>query len=309
MEFSYIYPTLEEIELYWSEALFEIPDEVEPVEERERETLPGHTYDRHVGGRWLRFEGVDGVKFWCFWQPCNRPGARKTLIHVPGYGTEISAHPSFVYAGYNVMHINPRGYCGPDGFENPEWRSPENGGALVITRNLDKPREYGYRFWFQDAVIAIRWLQKQPYVAEKFGFFGTSQGGGGSLLLGSILASEGIVGAVAADVPYLTAFSLAYERGSGGGYEFLLKLPEDEREFKKSFHTLGYVDTVAHGPRMKYPVLLTIGADDETCPAYTIYSLYEKLPHTRAVVELHGQGHAYTPPFPALAEMWFKLYL
>jgi len=305
----YNYPTLEEIDAYWSDALSEVPQSVEPVKVEGREVLPNHTYDRHTGAKWLMFQGVDGVKFWCLWQPCGRPGLRKTLIHVPGYGTEVSAHPSLIHAGYNVMHINPRGYCGPKGFANPEWRSPE-GGAMVLYRNLDKPEKYGYRFWFQDAVIAIRWLQTQPNVADRFGFFGSSQGGGAALLLGSILANEGIVGAVAADVPYLTNFRLAFEKENRGGYETVLsRLTEDEDQFSKSFRTLGYVDTVAHAPRMNYPVLLTIGADDETCPAYSIYPLYEELPNTRAVVELHGQGHAYTPPFPSLAEMWFRLYL
>jgi cephalosporin-C deacetylase-like acetyl esterase len=309
MGFSYSYPTLEEIDGYWREVLSEVPSQVEPVETREREALPSYTYDRHTEARWLKFAGVDGTEFWCLWQPCNRPGRRKTLIHVPGYGTETSAHPSLIHAGYNVMHVNPRGYCGPDGFANSEWRSAE-GAATVLYRNLDKPKEYGYRFWFQDAVIAVRWLQAQPNVADRFGFFGSSQGGGGSLLLASILATEEIVGAVAADVPYLTNFRLAFEKDNRGGYETVFsQLPKDEDQFRQSFRTLGYVDTIAHAPRMNYPVLLTIGADDETCPAYSIYPLYEELPNTRAVVELHGQGHAYTPPFPSLAEMWFKLYL
>jgi len=303
------YPTPDEIDKYWRDALSEISDNIEPIERHGREDLPSLTYDRHIGGIWLRFTGVDGLRFWCFWQPCDRPGAHKTLIHVPGYGTEVSGHPSLVHAGYNVMHINPRGYCGPDGFANPEWRLPD-GTPTVIFRNLDNPREYGYRSWFQDAVTAIRWLQKQPNVTGKFGFFGSSQGGGGSLLLASILVTEGIVGAVVADVPFLTNFPLIYENSNRGAYDIAFShIPEDEALSKRSFRTLGYVDTVAHASRMNYPVLLTIGSLDEACPAYSIYSLYEKLPNTRGVVEMYGQGHAYTPSLPSLAEAWFKLYL
>jgi cephalosporin-C deacetylase-like acetyl esterase len=309
MESIFNYPTIDEINEYWCEALSEIPKNVEPIEKRDREALPSMTYDRHTGGTWLRFVGVDGLKFWCFWQPCNRPGAHKTLIHVPGYGTEASAHPSLVHAGYNVMHVNPRGYCGPDGFANPEWRLPD-GTPTVIFRNLDKPKEYGYRFWFQDAVIAVRWLQNQPNVTGKFGFFGSSQGGGASLLLASILSTEGISGAVVADVPFLTNVLLVYEKSNQGAYGIVFSnVPKDEALSKRSFRTLGYVDTVAHASRMNYPVLLTIGSLDDACPPYSIYSLYEKLPNTRGVVEMYGQGHAYTPPLPTLAETWFNLYL
>lgn len=309
MGFSYNYPTIAEVEAYWNKAISEIPAHVEPIEERERSNQPGDAPDRHTQSRWLRFEGTDGVKFWCLWQPCSRPGRRKTLIHLPGYGTEVSAHPGFIHAGYNVMHINPRGYCGPDGHDNLDWRSSE-GEAMVLYRNLDKPEEYGYRYWFQDAVTAVRWLQKQPNVDEKLGFFGSSQGGGGALILASILASEGIVGAVAADVPFLTNFPSGLDRKISSAYEAIVtKLSDNEDKLRQALHTFGHVDTIVHAPRMKYPVLLNIGSNDETCTPGSIYSLYKLLPDTRAVVELHGQGHAYTPPFPSLAEMWFNLYL
>ena len=152
------YPSEAEVESYWHEALSEVPKDPEPIERIERIAKPNEAYDYHAGlGTWIKFKGIDEQPFWCLWQECPIPGIRRTLIHVPGYGTETSAHPSLVHAGYHVLHINPRGYCGPDGFGNKKWREPD-GRATVIYRNLDKPKEYGYRFWFQDAIVAFRWL-------------------------------------------------------------------------------------------------------------------------------------------------------
>jgi len=309
MDLLRVYPSLADAEAYWSEALSEVSADVEPVERRERICRPDEAYDYHAGcGVWLKFKGVDGTPFWCLWQECPRPGVHKALIHLPGYGTEASAHPSLVHAGYHVLHINPRGYCGPDGFGNHEWRE-QDGTATVIYRNLDKPKEYGYRFWFQDAVIAFRWLQRQTKVDDKFGFFGSSQGGGAALILASILSDEKVVGAVAADVPFLTNFPMALSKRKGA-YEIVFsRLPKEEEKFQQCFRTLGFVDTVVHAPRMRYPVLLTAGELDDVCPSDTIHSLYERLPNTRAIVEFHGQGHAYTPNFLSLAKTWFDLYL
>jgi len=306
-----IYPSQVEVESYWNEALSEVPTEIEPEERLERtlRVFP-QACDYHAGcGVWLKFKGVDGDPFWCLWQECPRPGIHKALVHLPGYGTETSTHPSLVHSGYHVLHINPRGYCSPDGFGNQEWREP-NGTATVIYRNLDNPKEYGYRFWFQDAIIAFRWLQHQANVDKKFGFYGSSQGGGAALILASILSDEGVVGAVAADVPFLTNFLMAFSKQNRGAYEFALShLPKDEKTFQQCFRTLGFVDTVVHAPRMRYPVLLTAGELDDLCPRDTIHSLYERLPGTRAIVEFHGQGHAYTPNFLVLVKTWFDLYL
>ena len=166
------YPSLDEVEAYWRRALLEVPESVEPEEtiDRTQQVYPS-ACDYHIGGGvWLKFRGLDGRPFWCLWQKCPRLGVHKALIHLPGYGTEVSAHPSLVHGGYHVLHVNPRGYCGPEGFGNKEWREPD-GMAKVI------------------------------------------------------------------------------------------------------------------------------------------YSLYERLPNTRAIIEFHGQVHGYTPNFLVLAKTWFDLYL
>lgn len=272
---------LEEVEAYWREALSEVPKSVEPEEtiDRTQQVYP-NACDYHIGGGiWLKFKGVDGKTFWCLWQKCPRSNVRKALIHLPGYGTEVSIHPSLVHGGCHVLHVNPRGYCGPEGFGNQEWREPD-GLAKVIYINLEKPKEYGYRLWFQDALIAFRWLKNQPEVDKKFGFYGSSQGGGASLILANILSDEKVVGAVAADVPFLTNFPREFlKKKRSVGYDVVFShLPKNQEMFKQYFHTLGFIDTVLHAPRMKYPVLLTAGALDDVCPYDLIHSIYERLP-------------------------------
>ena len=295
------YPSLADVSAYWRKALDEVPKGPSPVEQRPREFTLENAHDQHVASTWLCFHGVDGQPFWCLWQPSMRPSAQ-TLVHLPGYGTETSAHPSLVHAGYNVLHVDPRGYCGPDGAGNFGWRD-EGGGATVLGVNLDTPERYGYRFWFQDAVTAVRWLQSRG--AAQLGLYGTSQGGGAALVLGSLLADEGIVAAVAADVPFLTDFRLNY---AAGKYEFVFDR-FDKAYLDKWFGTFGYVDTTVHAPRMRYPVLLTLGQEDDTCPPASIRGLYDELPDTRALIELRGQGHSHSPPFLDLARTWFDLYL
>lgn len=50
----------------------------------------------------------------------------------------------------------------------------------------------GYEDWLSDVLLAVRWALERPDVLpDRLSFFGTSQGGGGSLLLASLLGRSG----------------------------------------------------------------------------------------------------------------------
>jgi len=90
------------------------------------------TYSRpgiwHVPNhRFVAFSGKGFDRFCCYWQPVISPGPAPILIHLPGYGAEISAHPELVAAGYNVLHVNPLGYATPEGGDEGKrgWVLPD----------------------------------------------------------------------------------------------------------------------------------------------------------------------------------------
>ena len=163
----------------------------------------------------------------------------------------------------------------------------------------------GYKYWLLNCVMAVKWAWSQSTViSDRVSFFGTSQGGGAALLLGSIFQGHGIR-CVAADEPFLTNYPKAAWRGA---YEVAKKVFEQEPNKEEAWHSLGLVDTISHAPRMAYPVLLTEGGMDETCPPDTIDSLYELLPSTKSKMYISGRGHGYNFEFISLVCAWFRLY-
>jgi cephalosporin-C deacetylase-like acetyl esterase len=255
-----------------------------------------------AGNHYVAFESPGRKTFYGYWQQASVSPA-PVLFHVPGYGAEISAHPELVVEGFNVLHINPLGYATPQGPSQTDRAWP------VLPDTVRSQGQKGYVEWLGDAVVAVRWaLSLEKAEPTRYAFFGSSQGGGTSLLLGSIFAERNLK-AVAADVPYLTNFPMMYGKENRGAYEGAFKAMESESGETDEWRALGFIDTLSHAHRLNIPTLLTAGSLDEACPPASVNSLFEVLPGTRSYAYLSGQGHTYTMPFLRLAKAWFKLYV
>lgn len=259
---------------------------------------------RHLKGcRYIRFspEGMD--TFYGYWQPAPSHPA-PLLIHTPGYGAEMSAHPDLVARGYNVLHINPLGYVTPSGAD--ETKAPDDQWP-VFSQTYTSRGEHGYRQWLIDCALAIRWAQSQEAViSDRLSFFGTSQGGGASQMLGSLYRDHG-VRCVAADVSWMTNFPLCKELDVEWSRDTIAAIEAMDNP-ADGWYALGLIDALSHARRLTIPVMFTAGGTDSTCPPSAIETVFHRLPSTRMYCYLDGQGHAYTQEFVTLASAWFRLY-
>jgi cephalosporin-C deacetylase-like acetyl esterase len=257
---------------------------------------------RHLKGcRYVRFapQGMDA--FYGYWQPAPSQPA-PLLVHTPGYGAEISAHPDMVAQGYNVLHVNPLGYVTPTG---PDETKRRGDSWPVFYETYTSKGERGYRQWLVDCALAIRWAGGQEAVLpSRVSFLGTSQGGGAALMLGSLYRDHG-VRCVAADVPWMIDFPLRKALGVGRDLFAAIKAMGNPAD---GWYALGLIDGLSHARRLTVPVLLTAGGEDGTCPAAAIETVFARLPSTRLYCYLDGQGHTYTQEFVTLAAAWFRLY-
>ncbi|NKB71300.1 MAG: prolyl oligopeptidase family serine peptidase [Candidatus Latescibacteria bacterium] len=296
------YPTPAQVDA-WLEGIWRDSNGMEcKAELLENRGWTGSYGIRHMrDSRYVRFTPSSSTPFYGYWQPAPSQPA-PLLVHTPGYGAEISAHPDLVMSGFNVLHINPLGYLTPEG----EDASKRRGDTWPVGEDtLLSGGAHGYRDWFSQCVLAINWAWSQDSVlGDRVSFFGTSQGGGASILLGSLFKDRG-VRCVAADVPWMVDFLAQNERGSIPKIRDIIESMEDPIN---GWHALGLIDSMSHARRLRLPVMLTAGSEDETCPPYTIESLFEALPNTKLYCKLEGQGHAYTQEFIALATSWFRLY-
>lgn len=297
------YPTRAEVD-EWCRHLLEGSEE-RPVQAKLLDA-PSYTFQlgvRHTSGNsYVALESPGRKTFYGYWQPATvRPAP--VLFHLPGYGAEMSAHPELVAEGFNVLHVNPLGYATPQGPSQTEGMWP------VLPDTVKSRGQRGYVEWLGDAVAAVLWaLSLEEVAPERFGFFGSSQGGGTSLLIASIFSGRG-VRAVAADVPFLTNFPLMSQEENRGAYQVAYDAMDSPPGDTEEWEALGHIDTLSHAHRLTMPTLLTAGSLDSTCPPVTVESLFKALPGTRSYTYLSGQGHGYTVPFLRLARTWFKLFV
>jgi cephalosporin-C deacetylase-like acetyl esterase len=304
------YPTPAEIDTWCSRLLEKARGANISASLIDAPTYPSQLGVRHThGARYVAFELADHT-FYGYWQPTyNAPAP--LLIHLPGYGTEMSAHPELVMAGYNMLHVNPLGYHTPQG---PDLSKQKEGAWPVMPDTVRSLGEHGYVDWLLDALLAVRWAREQPQVTpDRLGFLGTSQGGGTALLMASLLSGEG-VRAVAADEPYLTDFRLNAACEEQGGYPRVAEgIAQAEARnpalAQAMWQAVGAIDTVSHAHRLTMPVLLVSGGTDTTCPAPSVRSLFDRLPGTRSYTEVAGLAHGYHPAFVQLCLAWFGLYV
>lgn len=298
------YPSEQQVD-HWVEELWQeaaqIPFYAQFLEKTGFQQQFGLRQTRDWG--FIRFMREGEEPFYGYWQPANTIRA-PLLVNFPGYGAEINVFPELVSRGFHVLHINPLGYMTPDG---PDERKRHEGFWQVLPETILTKGAKGYRQWLVQGMLAAKWAMSLPKVdSGRISFFGTSQGGAGALLLGSLMRDHGVK-SVAADLPFLTNFPLA-QKLCAARYDLAFNAMACLEREEEGWHALGYIDTLSHAHRLSFPVMLTAGMEDTICPPPTIRSLYEVLPSTRMYCELDSQNHNYTVQFPVLAESWFRLY-
>jgi cephalosporin-C deacetylase-like acetyl esterase len=251
--------------------------------------------------RFVRLAPAGEEPFYVYWQPVAI-GPAPLCAHLPGSGCEMTSRPAVVSEGFNVLEISPLGLGGPYGVDAARACGPES--AMFPLSILSQGRD-GYFHWLRQSAMAVRWAWGQPEVLPgRVSFFGASQGGGGSLLLGSVFLNRG-VRCIVAEQPFLTDFRGGTDREAGrAAFE---KVRERHGE-SAAWRGLGLIDTLSHAHRLTVPVLLGAGTADAAVPCRTAEALFGLLPSTRAYCLLDGRGHTYSPEFQQLAIAWFRAY-
>lgn len=228
------------------------------------------------------YEGWRGAHI-CGWyvQPAG-DGPFPALVQYHGYsGSKMDVYRYLMWTlqGYAVLAVDVRGQSG-----NSTDPACYTGGHVTgwMTLGIMDPEEYYYRGVYMDCARALDAVASRPEVdAGRIGVMGMSQGGGLTLAVAAL--DERPVLAMS-EMPYLCHYQRAIDMAMRNPYleiaAYLRIWPEREEQV---WRTLSYFDNLNLADRIRCPVLMDVGLQDDICPPSTVYAVYNKITSPKAM--------------------------
>ncbi|MDR1320797.1 MAG: acetylxylan esterase [Gracilibacteraceae bacterium] len=206
--------------------------------------------------------------------------------------------------GYAVLALDVRGQTG----DSPDPRRYKTGAyAGWMTRGLDAPENYYYRWVYLDAVQAAVALSRRPEVGSRLAFFGNSQGAAISAAAAALLSRFASVfpdwpapSALGLGTPFLSHLSLALDEQSGGPldeFSMYFRMHDPLRRTEKQVRRLlSYFDVMNFAPWITCPALVSAALRDTVCPPPAVFALINHLGGRREVCVYPDYGHERIDP-------------
>ena len=231
------------------------------------------------------YDSLDRVRVAAWYaRPRNRSGKLPGMLFVPGYHSDPPIPTHWARLGYATLSVAPRGKLRSNAQFNPGYPG-------LLTHGIVDRNTYSYRGFYVDAWRGVDFLLGADEVdSSRLGVTGSSQGGGLTITT-SAMRPE--IKAAAAGAPYLCGYMDAIELTHTYPYEeindYLRVHPESRSEV---LETLAYFDGINFADRIRCPIIVNIGLQDNVCPPETGYALFGNIGSSdKKLYPYDGHGH------------------
>ena len=207
------------------------------------------------------------------------------LLQVPGYQMEPPVPKNWARKGYAAFSVAPRGKLRSNRQFNPGYPG-------LLTYGIVDRNTYSYRGFYMDACRSLDFLLSRGEVdGSRIGVTGHSQGGG--LTVTTAALRPEVVKAAAAGAPYLCGFIDAIGLTDSYPYQeiadYLRMNPGSRPQVEE---TLAYFDGISLAPRIRCPIVVSVGLQDSTCPPETGYAMFNAIGSaSKRMYAYDGHGH------------------
>jgi len=234
----------------------------------------------------VHYDSLDNVRiagWYCL--PRQRSEPLPAMVFYPGYVSEPTFPKAQAAKGYAMFGAAPRGKLRSHSQYNPGYPG-------LLTHNIIDRNSYAYKGFYADAWRVIDFLQSREEVDNKrIGIRGSSQGGALTLLVAAIRPDA--VAVAAAGAPYLAGVIDAIELTNSYPYQeindYLRVHPESRAAIAD---TWSYYDCHNLVERIRCPIIVNIGLQDNVCPAETGYEVFKRIGSTDKKLYPY-EGHAH----------------
>jgi cephalosporin-C deacetylase len=218
----------------------------------------------------VHYDSYEGLRIAAWYCAPKGKGPFPGMLVVPGYVSEPMIPKSLAALGYAALSAAPRGKLRSNSVFNPGYPG-------LLMHNITDRDSYGYRGFYMDAIRAFDVLESRPEVDKsRIGVQGSSQGGALTLLVAALRADR--VEAASAGAPYLCSTMDAATMTHSYPYQEIndhLRLqPADQPKLKA---TWDYYDIHNFVSRIRGPIIVNIGLNDDVCPPATGFAVFREI--------------------------------
>ena len=250
-----------DFDAFWERTLEELAA-VKP--EFEMTPCPSRSTETHEAFE-VSMRSLDGITVKGWYERPKSVGPHPAVIRVPGYRQAMQTSGTKDSWAVFSFNIRAHGNSQKDVSGTPEdyW-----------IRGLDDKDKYFYRGAYCDCIRAVDFVASRAEVdTSRIAITGVSQGGGLSLVTAGL---DQRISLCASDVPFLCNWERYFRTSSWPEMDSWIGA-ERHRTWERTLRTLSYFDVLNLVEKIKCPVLLGIGLQDETCPPVTIFAVFNKL--------------------------------
>lgn len=256
----------------------------------------------------VRYTGWNSARIAAWYIRPAGPGPFPAVVVYHGYGgSKGQPHNHFVWTlqGYAVLAVDTRGQSGAS--TDP---TPYSGGHVKgwMTAGILDPQEYYYRGAYVDCVRALDVLATRPEVdMRRVAVTGMSQGGALTLAVAALDPRPVLA---MPEMPYLCHFQRAVDMAMRMPYleisDYIRAYPEREAAV---WRTLSYFDNMNLAPRVRCPVLMSVGLIDDICPPSSVFAAYNHLACEKEMAVFRYHNHEDVPAHWRTKLAWAARYL
>lgn len=293
-----------DFDAFWSKSkaeLAKIP--LEPRLELIPEASKGSINVYHVSFRtWSRTDAARyaGRIYGILCEP-KAPGRYPAILRVPSAGVRpYSGQRELAERGTITLEIGIHGIPVTQPLEvYDQMRTGALDGYPLY--NLDDPEFYYFRRVYLGCVRANDFLtSRESWDGRNLIVFGASQGG--QLTLATSALDPRVTAAAAIVPAYCDVTGYLHDRA--GGWPHMMRGKDSRHRTPAKIATTRYYDAVNFAKRVRAPIFVALGYNDETCPPTSIFSAYNTITAPKHLLVAPKMGHDVFPEVDERVKVW-----
>lgn len=230
----------------------------------------------HVSMRSLDNELIMG-----YYAKPKKAGKHPVIVEYMGYGSK-PYFPNQSWDGFAYFVLSIRGQA---------LNEKSNHFGTWFTYGIDSKETYYYRGAFMDVLRALDFVSSRDEIdGERIAVRGSSQGGALSVVAASL---DSRVKALAIGIPFLSDFQdyfniAPWPKSDVDHY----RAQHPELSWKQVYKTLSYFDIKNLASRIRVPLVMGIGVQDNVCPPHINFAAYNQVKNEKSWMAFPLHGHS-----------------